>query len=343
MKAYHITGPNGLDALQCVEIEEPRVGPHDVLVQMKAWSLNFRDLGMPRGGYLRNDKVKRNPPMVPLSDGAGEVVAVGDSVTRFKVGDRVASLFFQDWLSGDLNDDQIDSALGGAIDGVLAERVSLNENGWVRIPNGYSYEQAATLPCAAVTAWQALTLGNLQAGQTVLMLGTGGVSIFALQFAKMFGARAVITSSSDDKLETAERLGADVRVNYQKHPDWEREVLAVTDGRGVDNVIEVGGAGTFEKSLASARVSGRVSLIGVLTGQPDQNPSPMMTLFKRLTVQGIYVGSRDMFEAMVRAIDVNGLEPVIDRTFGFDDVPEAYRYMHTGAHFGKIVITAAAR
>jgi NADPH:quinone reductase-like Zn-dependent oxidoreductase len=340
MKAYHITAPEGLDALRQVDVPEPNVGAHDVLVQMKAWSLNYRDLGMPRGGYLRNDKVKKNPPLVPLSDGAGEVIAVGDAVTRFQPGDRVAGIFFQDWQSGDLKDRHIDSALGGAIDGMLAERVVLNENGWVAVPREYSFEQAATLPCAAVTAWQALTLGNLHPGQTVLMLGTGGVSIFALQFAKACGARTIITSSSDEKLETARRLGADVGINYREFPDWHKQVLEATDGEGVDNVIEVGGAGTFERSLAAAKVSGRVSLIGVLTGQPDQNPSPMMTLFKRLTVQGIYVGSRDMFEAMVRAIEVNALEPAIDRTFGFDEARAAYEYMHSAAHFGKIVLVA---
>ncbi len=340
MKAYHITAPQGLQAFQRVDVPEPNVGAHDVLVQMKAWSLNYRDLGMPRGGYLRNDKVKKNPPLVPLSDGAGEVIAVGDAVTRFQPGDRVAGIFFQEWLSGDLKNRHIDSALGGAIDGMLAQRVVLNENGWVAIPREYSFEQAATLPCAAVTAWQALTLGNLHPGQTVLMLGTGGVSIFALQFAKACGARAIITSSSDEKLETARRLGADVGINYREFPDWHKQVLEATDGEGVDNVMEVGGAGTFERSLASAKVSGRVSLIGVLTGQPDQNPSPMMTLFKRLTVQGIYVGSRDMFEAMVRAIEVNSLEPAIDRTFGFDEARAAYETMQSATHFGKIVLVA---
>lgn len=338
MKIYHITGPDGLDALKLVDVDEPAVGPFDVLVEMKAWSLNFRDLGMPKGGYLHNDKVKKNPPLVPLSDGAGDVVAVGDSVTRFKVGDRVAAIFFQQWFGGDLTAEQIGSALGGAIDGMLAERVVLNEQGLVRIPTGLSFEKAATLPCAAVTAWQALTLGGLQAGQTILMLGTGGVSIFALQFAKASGARTIITSSSDEKLERAKRRGADETINYRQYPEWHEEVLKLTDGVGVDNVIEVGGAGTFEKSLASTKVSGRISLIGVLSGQPEQNPSPMMALFKRLTVQGIYVGSRDMFETMNRAIEINGIEPVIDRTFDFADARAAYEYMQGAAHFGKIVI-----
>lgn len=338
MKTYHITGPTGLDALTRVDIDEPKAGPFDVIVDMKAWSLNYRDLGMPYGGYVRNDKAKTDPPLVPLSDGAGLVVAVGDAVTRFRVGDRVAGTFFQKWLGGDLTDEQIGSALGGAIDGVLAERVVLNETGWVRIPGCLSFEQAATLPCAAVTAWQALALGGLQPGQTVLALGTGGVSVFALQFAKSFGARVIMTSGSDAKLDRAKQLGADEAINYKQHPEWHERVLELTDGVGVDNVIEVGGAGTLERSFMSARVSGRVSLIGVLTGQPDTNPSPMPALFRRLTLQGIYVGSRDMFEAMNRAIEVNDIQPVIDRTFGFNEVRAAYTYLKGGTHFGKVTI-----
>ena len=338
MKTYHITGPTGLDALVLRDVEEPKCGPRQVVVEMRAWSLNYRDLGMPHGGYLRNDKVKRNPPMVPLSDGAGEVVEVGSEVTRFKTGDRVAGCFFQSWIAGELRSEHIDSALGGAIDGVLAERVALDEGGLVKIPAGYAFAQAATLPCAAVTAWQALTLGSIEPGQTVLTLGTGGVSVFALQLAKAAGARVIITSSSDEKLDRARSLGADHCVNYKTHPDWHEEVAKLTGGEGVDNVIEVGGAGTFERSLASARVSGRVSLIGVLSGQPDKNPSPMMTLFKRLTVQGIYVGSRAMFEAMNRGIEVNGLQPVIDRSFGFDEARAAYEYLRSGLHFGKVLI-----
>lgn len=338
MKRYQINSPTGLDAMQLIDVAEPTLGSFDVLVDMKAWSLNYRDLGMPSGGYYRNDKVKKNPPLVPLSDGAGEVIAVGDSVTRFKVGDRVAGIFFQTWLSGELSDPQIGSALGGAIDGVLAERVALHEDGLVHTPGHLSFVESATLPCAAVTAWQALTLGNLQPGQSVLALGTGGVSVFALQFAKMFGARVIITSSSDEKLTQASALGANETINYKTCPDWHERVLELTDGVGVDNVIEVGGAGTLEKSLNAARTSGRVSLIGVLTGMPEQNPSPMMTLFKRLTVQGIYVGSRDMFEAMNRAIEVNQFHPVIDRSFNFEDARSAYQYLGSGNHFGKVVI-----
>lgn len=339
MKAYQIVAPTGLDALQQVDLPEPDIGPRDVLVDMQAWSLNYRDLGMPKGGYLRNDKVKKNPPMIPLSDGAGNVVAVGSEVTRFQVGDQVASLFFQDWIDGDLTDQQIGSALGGAIDGVLAEQVAFPEHGLVKIPQGFTFEQAATLPCAAVTAWQALTLKKPQAGESVLMLGTGGVSIFALQFAKALGLRTLITSSSEQKLATAQQLGADELINYREFPEWEQQVLERTNGLGVENVIEVGGAGTLEKSMMSARVSGRVSLIGVLTGLPEQNPSPMLALFKRLTVQGIYVGSREMFEEMIRVIESHQIQPVIDRTLGFEEAKAAYEYLKSAAHLGKVVLT----
>lgn len=338
MKAYQLSGPDGLSALSQVDTPEPSVGPYDVAVEMKAWSLNYRDLGMLQGGYLRNDKVKTDPPLVPLSDGAGEVVAIGDSVRRFKIGDRVASCFLQDWISGELSEAYLSSALGGAIDGVLAERVAFHEQGLVAIPQNLNFQQAATLPCAAVTAWHALTLGGIQAGDTVLMLGTGGVSIFALQLAKVFGARTIITSSSDEKLVRTRKLGADETINYRSIPQWDEEVRRLTEGRGVDNVIEVGGAGTLEKSLNAARVSGTVSLIGVLSGRAERNPSPLKILFHRLTLQGIYVGSREMFEAMNAAIEVNAIEPVIDRSFGFDEVRQAYEYLQSGAHLGKVVI-----
>lgn len=339
MKAYQISKPDKLYEMNLNEILEPEVGSYDVLINMKAWSLNYRDLSMLRGGYYRNDKVKTNPPLIPLSDGAGEVVAVGDAVTRFKKGDRVAGIFFQTWISGDLTDEQISSALGGAIDGMLAEKVVLNENGLVKIPDNLNYQEASTLPCAAVTAWQALSIDQVKPGDVVLILGTGGVSIFALQFAKAAGAKTIITSSSDEKLEMAKGLGADLTVNYKEFPDWEKEVLKLTDGEGVDNVIEVGGPGTLEKSIASTKVSGRISLIGVLSGQPEQNPSPMMIMLKRLTLQGIYVGSRDMFESMNKAIEVNGIKPVIGKTFEFQDVASAFEYLKKGLHFGKVVIS----
>jgi NADPH:quinone reductase-like Zn-dependent oxidoreductase len=305
---------------------------------MRAWSLNYRDLSMPRGGYLNNDKVRTDPPLVPLSDGAGEVLAVGEGVQTVQVGDRVASCFFQDWTDGDIDAARMRTALGGAIDGVLAERVVLAEQGVVRFPGHLDDAEAATLPCAAVTAWEALTRAGLAAGDTILTLGTGGVSIFALQLAKASGARVIITSSSSAKLARARALGADETVNYQEHPDWDEVVREWTAGRGVDHVVELGGAGTLERSLRAARVSGTVSLIGVLTGAAE-NPSPMLALFHRLTIRGIYVGSRAVFEDLNRLISEAGIRPVIDRRFGFDAVREAYTYLRSAKHFGKVVIT----
>lgn len=335
MKTYLVTSDQGIDAIEFVDRPDPAPMPNDVLVRIRANSLNFRDLGIPRGGYVRND----TRPVIPLSDGAGEVIAVGEGATRYTVGDRVVGSFFRDWIAGDVTEEQMHSALGGGIDGMLCEQVALPESVWLPIPDHLSFEEAATLPCAAVTAWQALvTLGRIRAGDTVLTLGTGGVSTFAIQFAKLHGATVIVTSSSDEKLRKAQELGADHGINYSTHPDWDQEVRVLTGGRGVDNVIEVGGPGTFEKSLAATRVSGRVSLIGVLTGAAGK-VNPMAALFNRITVQGIYVGSVEMFATMNRAISAAKLHPVIDRTFGFDEAIDAYRYLESGRHLGKVVIS----
>lgn len=335
MRSYLIDSPDGIDAIKRVELSDPIAKPGEVLVQIKANSLNFRDLGITRGGYLRNDK----RPVIPLSDGAGEVVDVGDGATRFKRGDRVVASFFRDWIAGEVEEWQMLSSLGGGIDGTLCELVSLPERAWLPIPASLSYEEAATLPCAAVTAWQALvSLGKVKAGDVVLTQGTGGVSIFSLQFAKLHGATVIATSSSDDKLERVKALGADHVINYKSTPDWNDAARKLTSGRGVDHVVEVGGPGTFERSLAATAVSGRVSLIGVLTGA-EVAVNPMAALFNRITVQGIYVGSVEMFAAMNRAIEAAKLKPVIDCVFGFDDALEAYRHLQSGAHFGKVVIT----
>ncbi len=341
MKVYRLAEAKGLDALEAAQVDDAPLGARDVRVEMRAWSLNYRDLGIPAGGYPRNDKLQRDPPLVPLSDGAGEVLEVGAEVSRFKPGDRVATCFFQDWDGGEVGEAGMRSALGGGIDGVLAERVVLGENGLVHLPSHLSLEQGACLPCAAVTAWQALTRGPLTAGDAILTLGTGGVSVFALQLAKAHGARVLITSSSDAKLERARALGADDTINYRTHPAWETRARELTGGTGVDNVMEVGGAGTLEKSLASTRIGGTVSLIGVLTGPGAPNPSTLLALFNRITIRGIYVGSRAMFEAMNRALEVNRIEPVIDRSFAFEELGEiraAYEYLRSGAHFGKVVI-----
>ena len=333
MKVYEVK-EFGLENLALVNREEPKPRTNEVLVKFHAASLNYRDLMFVNGVY--NPKAKL--PAVPFSDGAGEVTAVGGNVTRWKIGDRVCPIFTQGWIEGEPSLQKNRATLGaGALDGVLREYGAFDENGLVRIPEHLSFEEAATLPCAAVTAWDALVdSGRLKAGETVLALGTGGVSIFALQFAKMHGARVIITSSSDEKLERAKELGADETINYKSAPDWDKEVLSRTNKIGVDHVIEVGGAGTLSKSLNSVRVGGHVALIGVLASGGDFNP--LSVLMKCVRLHGILVGSRKMFEDMNSAIEANKLKPVIDKTFAFEEVREALKYMESGSHFGKIVI-----
>lgn len=334
MKAYVLQSNAGIDALTLTDRPEPQPGAGQVLIKIKATALNYRDLLVAEGAYGAGVKY----PLVPMSDGAGEVVAIGEGVTRVKIGDRVAGIFFQDWISGALTREKMKSDLGGGIDGMLAEYVVLHQDGLVILPNHISYIQGATLPCAAVTAWHALvTKGNITEGNTVLLLGTGGVSIFALQFAKIFGAKVILSSSSDHKLAQALVLGADQTINYKTTPDWEKQVYAMTDRIGVDHVVEVGGAGTLPKSLQAVRVGGRVSLIGVLSGRGNEI-DPMPILFKSITLQGIYVGSRKMFEAMNQVIQDSQLQPVIDRIFPFTQAKEAYRYVKSASHFGKVVI-----
>jgi NADPH:quinone reductase-like Zn-dependent oxidoreductase len=333
MKAFEINQPSGIDSLTLAERPDPKPGFGQALVKIKAASLNFRDLLVVKGAYSRN----LPPGLVPCSDGAGEVVEIGEGVTRVKPGDRVAGIFMQTWISGELDESKSKSALGGAIDGVLADYVLFHQDGLVSVPEHLSYEEAATLPCAAVTAWNGLiTSGGLKPGDTVLVLGTGGVSIFALQFAKITGARVIATSSSDEKLERVKQLGASDVINYKSVPDWEKKVLEITGRKGVDHVVEVGGAGTLPKSLRAVRMGGHVSLIGVLTGAGEANPLP--AVMKNIRIQGIYVGSREMFEAMNSAITLNQLHPVIDRVFSFEESKEAFGYMESGAHFGKVVI-----
>ena len=334
MKVYQLESGTGIDALSLVEKPKPEPAYGQVLIRIYATALNYHDLFVAQGGYDAWAKY----PLIPMSDGAGEVVAIAEGVTRVKVGDRVAGTFFQNWIGGTLTKEKIKFDLGGAVDGVLAEYVVLHEDGLVILPDHLSYHEGATLPCAAVTAWNSLvTQGNIAAGDRILLLGTGGVSIFALQFAKIHGAKVIITSSSDEKLQRAKELGADEIINYKTTPDWEKKVYKLTERRGVDHVIEVGGAGTLAKSMQAVRVGGRISLIGILTGAKGEvNPFPAVV--KSLTIQGIYVGSRDMFEAMNRAISLHQMKPVISRVFPFDQVKQAYSYVTSGAHFGKVVI-----
>jgi NADPH:quinone reductase-like Zn-dependent oxidoreductase len=333
MKAWQILIRGGLDGMSLVELSEPEPGPGAVLVRVRAVSLNYRDLiatRVERPGALT--------PLIPCSDGAGEVVSVGPGVTKWSPGDRVASCFFQDWTAGRIQRSTMRSDLGGPLHGMLAEQVVLGENGLVAVPEHLSFEQAATLPCAALTAWHALVeKGAVKAGETVLILGTGGVSIFALQFAKMHGAQVIITSSNDAKLARARELGADDTINYRTFPDWQVRVHELTGKLGADHVVEVGGAGTLEKSLESVRYGGKIHLIGVLSGfEGSINPWPFIA--KSASLNGIYVGSREMFESMNRAISLHRLEPVIDQTFDFDQARAAFELMESAGHFGKIVV-----
>jgi NADPH:quinone reductase-like Zn-dependent oxidoreductase len=338
MRAYQLPkGGAGIDALVEVERPDPKPAYRQVLVKVAACSLNFRDLGIVRGTYRM--PVRDN--IVPLSDGAGQVVEVGDGVARVKVGDKVAGCFFQRWPGGDPPPNVQANALGGSIDGMLAEFVVLEEEGVVKIPAHLSLEEGATLPCAGVTAWHALVEhGKLVAGQTVLLQGTGGVSIFGLQLAHAMGMQIVITSSSDEKLSRAKNLGANSGINYKSTPDWEKAAMEFTSGLGVDHVVEVGGAGTLTRSFGAIRVGGKISLIGGLSG-PATELNPGLILARRANVQGISVGSMQMFEAMNRAIAANGIKPAIDKVFGFDEVHAAYKHMASGAHFGKIVVHVA--
>jgi NADPH:quinone reductase-like Zn-dependent oxidoreductase len=325
----------GIENLAQVDRPAPMPGPREVSVRIHVASLNYRDLMFAKGVYNPHAKL----PAIPLSDGAGEVVAVGEQVSRWKVGDRVCPIFNQFWIEGDYSSAKARGTLGGGdVPGVAREQGAFHEEGLVRIPDHLSYEEAATLPCAAVTAWHALVdFGRIKAGDTVLTLGTGGVSIFALQFARLHGARVIATSSSDAKLKRARQFGADETINYRSTPDWEKEVLRLTGAQGVDHVVEVGGAGTLPKSVAATRTAGKISLIGVLAGGPGFNP--VSVLMKSLRLQGIFVGSRAMFEAMNRAIEVSQLRPIVDRTFKFAELREALAYMESGSHFGKIVMT----
>lgn len=323
----------GIDSLEFVERPNPAPGPGEVLVAIRAVSLNFRDLMMVKGLY----DPKLSLPRIPCSDGAGEVVAVGEGVTTWKAGDRVAGTFMQNWLDGPLTHVKAKGALGGDIDGMLATHVVLKESGLVALPAHLSFQEAATLPCAAVTAWNALAAGDLKPGATVLIQGTGGVSIFALQFAKLMGLRVLGVSSSDEKLARAAGLGLDAGLNYRKDPDWERWAFEETGGEGVDLVVEVGGAGTLGRSLKAIRTGGTIAQIGILAGVAESIQIPSI-LHKVANIRGIYVGSRQNFVEMNRAVSLARLRPVIEE-FSWSQVREALHRMENAGHFGKLVLT----
>lgn len=324
----------GIDKLELVERDIPKPSANQVLVRMTAASLNYRDLMVVKGTY--NPKMRR--PMVPLSDGVGVVEEVGSAVTRWQKGDRVAGIFMQTWLEGPVKAENGKSALGGSLDGVLAEYVCFHENGLVSPPAFLSDVGAATLPCAAVTAWHALFENARPVpGDSVLLLGTGGVSIFALLLAHAAGLRTMLTSSSDAKLTRAKELGATHSINYRSQPEWDKEVRNLTGGTGVDHVVEVGGSGTIALSLRSVRSGGNVSVIGALSGA-EPSIDPRSILMNSIRVQGIYVGSRLMFERLNRAIEMHRIEPVVDKVFPWTEYPDALRYMESASHFGKIAL-----
>lgn len=333
MKVYRLHEFSGPGGWKLEDAPTPKPGPGEVLVRMRAASLNFRDLMISKGVYNPHFKL----PLVPLSDGAGEVVENGPGASRFRPGDRVSCNFMARWVDGPLDDAKARSALGGEVPGVLAEEVVLPECGLVGVPDSLSFEEAATLPCAAVTAWHGLfETGGVRPGQTILTQGTGGVSIFALQFGKAAGLRVVITSSSDAKLERARALGAAETINYKSTPDWEKAARELTDGRGVDLVVELGGAGTLPKSLRAVKTGGTIAMIGVLSAGEGVDPVPV--LIRGIRLQGVFVGSRAMYESMLRAIEYHAIKPVVDRVFPFDQAVDALRHLESGSHFGKVVI-----
>jgi len=335
MRAYQLLPGAGIDGLQAVDYPDRDLGLGEVRIRMHAVSLNYRDLMVASGDYLGSV----DDPVIPCSDGAGEVLAVGPGVTRVQVGDRVAGSFFPLWIDGAPTPARIRHGLGGDIDGMLAEEVVLHEDALALVPPGLSFIEAATMPCAAVTAWNAIFVSSnhVKPGDTVLLLGTGGVSILGLQLARAAGLRTIVTSSSDDKLARARALGAHHTINYRTIPEWHEEVLHHTGGQGAAVVLEVGGKGTVNHSVAAAAMGGTVAVIGGVSGFGGEvNPVSLLHSAKRLL--GVYVGSRTMLEDVMRFADVNDIKPAVDRVFSFGQAQEAYRYMASGAHFGKVVI-----
>ena len=332
MKAFELHPEEGFDALKLVDRDRPAIGAGDVRVRVRAVSLNYRDIMVARGSKKRAKRI------VPASDGAGEVVEVGSGVRRVAAGDRVAAAFFPTWLDGALAEEHHANALGGSLDGMLAEEVVLPERAWVKIPPRYSFEQASTLPCAGVTAWHALfEAGTVRPGEAVLVQGGGGVSTFALQLARHAGAAVIATSSSPDKRARLEQMGARSTIDYKTDMKWGETARAAAGNGGVDLAVEVGGAGTFDQSVASLRYGGQMSLLGILAG--TQGPINTYAIFhKNISIRGVYVGSVAMFERLVRVLEHSTIDPVIDRIYTFEETRAAYEHLASGQHFGKVVI-----
>jgi len=334
MKCYELQGPDGIDGLALVDKPIPQPGAGEVLVRLRAATLNYRDLLTVKGGYGSRQKF----PLVPVSDGAGVVEAIGTGVRSFTVGDRVIGSFFENWLSGEPSEIKMRGALGGSADGVLTEYRVFPAHALVKSPGHLSDIEAAALPCAGVTAWSAVVkLSQIRPGQTVLTQGTGGVSLFALQFAKMCGARVIATSSSEAKIERLKALGADVTLNYKSTPDWGKKARELT-GNGVDLVVEVGGVGTLNESIRALRIGGTIAFIGVLAGPPPSNLNLPLIVMQQMRLQGVTVGSVEDLQALADATTQNRVKPVIDRTFAFTEIKQAFAHMASGAHFGKVAV-----
>lgn len=336
MRVFQIEGGWGLENLKLGNRPIPEPGPGEILLLMKASSLNYRDLLVPERGYGRKTGTL---PLIPLSDGVGIVAEVGEGVTRVAVGDRVCPIFFQSWLGGDPSEDRFSQGLGGPVDGTMAEYMCLSEQGVVKVPSGLTDSEAAGLPCAGLTAWSALaTCSTTKPGDKVLIQGSGGVALFALKFAKLFGAHVTMISSSDEKIERLKALGADETINYLETPEWGRASNEITDGRGYDHIVELGGEKTLSQSLRGIRVGGTISLIGMLSGLSlTASLGPILT--RQVRLQGVTVGHRDGFEAMMRAIDQHNIKPVIDSEFGFEELIQGMNYIRDGKQFGKVCIT----
>ena len=336
MRALHVTEPWGVDRVEVVDAPDPTPGPGEVLVRMRAVSLNYRDLLMVQGLYNRR-AAGAAEVIIPFSDGCGVVEAVGEGVTRVKPGDRVATLFFQNWISGPPTLEKLSSSLGFPIPGAGRELATFSQHGVSKVPEFLSDQQVSTLPCAALTAWRALFVdGDLNPGDTVVLQGTGGVSIFGLQFAHAAGFKTLVTSSSDEKLGRAKELGANHLVNYRTTPEWSKAVREATGGAGADCIVEVGGGGTIEQSLRAVRIGGHIAIVGVVAGAGGFDPVQLIGNSAR--VQGLSVGSRDMFEAMCRAIELHRIHPVVDKVFPWTEAQAALEAMRSGSHFGKIVL-----
>lgn len=334
MRVFQIEGEWGMDHLKLSTRAEPVAGPGQVLVRMKASSLNFRDLVVPERGY---GSYTGTLPLIPISDGVGVVCAVGAGVTRVAVGDRVCPAYFQSWFGGEPNLERLTQSLGGPIDGTMTEVMCLSEQGVVKAPAHLSDAQAASLPCAALTAWSAMSSGAVKAGDRVLVQGCGGVALFAVQFAKLLGAQVTVLTSSDERMERVKALGADAVINYRAVPEWAKATRELTDGKGYDMIMELGGEKTLPQSLRCIRPGGMIAMIGILSGGA-LSAALGLIITRQVRLQGITVGHRDGLEAMMRAIDMHKLQPVVDRSFAFEELKEAMAYLKSGAQFGKVCI-----